>query len=96
MAFEQSCPQGPVKRPLGPPPPPCAPGTAVTTEGVRALLLAADAHAAAAAAQSAGSSGGGGGQLFHLDVSSCRGLERRVRQAATLDMPRLRAALGLG
>ncbi|PSC74657.1 F-box LRR-repeat 6-like [Micractinium conductrix] len=71
-------------------------GTAVTTEGVRALLLAADAHAAAAAAQSAGSSGGGGGQLFHLDVSSCRGLERRVRQAATLDMPRLRAALGLG
>ncbi|EFN51581.1 hypothetical protein CHLNCDRAFT_55036 [Chlorella variabilis] len=80
-------------------------GTAVTTGGVRQLLLAADRHAAEVEASRAGSStgsggggGGGGGQgrqAFTIDVSSCRGLERGVRQAATQGMRQLRSALGL-
>lgn len=55
-------------------------GTAVTTAGVRALF--------AAAAQR--------GRLDRLtvDVGSCRGLERGVRQAASQGMAQLRAALG--
>ncbi|KAL4431484.1 hypothetical protein ABPG75_006740 [Micractinium tetrahymenae] len=81
-------------------------GTAVTTDGVRQLLLASDRHrqsssgAGGQGGSGAGSGGGGGsgsrgGQPLRLDVSSCRGLDRAVRQAATLDGGRLRAALGL-
>ena len=82
-------------------------GTAVTTEGVRQLLVAADGHAAAAVAAAArhsssivsSSSNGGHSSAarepFRLDVGSCRGLERGVRQAAALGMPQLRAALSL-
>jgi hypothetical protein len=77
---------------------------------VRRLLQAADAHAAAAAATLDVSSISGGAQQrwqpeqqrqqqqqqrLQLDVSSCRGLERGVRQAASKGMQQLRAALGL-
>lgn len=68
-------------------------GTAVSTEGVRQLLVAADGHAAAAAAAAGG--GQGAREPFRVDVGSCRGLERGVRQAAALGMPQLRGALGM-
>ncbi len=60
---------------------------------MRRLLQAADAHAAAAAA--APTSRPRERQRLQLDVSSCRGLERDVRQAASQGMQQLRAALGL-
>ncbi|KAL4419549.1 hypothetical protein ABPG77_006880 [Micractinium sp. CCAP 211/92] len=79
-------------------------GTAVTTVGVRQLLLAADGrrhsgHSSGSSGSGRGTaSGSSGGSLaprLRLDVSSCRGLDRAVRQAATLDGGKLRAALGL-
>ncbi|KAI3424296.1 hypothetical protein D9Q98_009851 [Chlorella vulgaris] len=71
-------------------------GTAVSSEGVRQLLQAADMHAAEAACSAGGSSSnssGSGRPVFTVDVGSCRGLERGVRQAAMLGMDQLREAL---
>ena len=55
-------------------------GTAITSDGLRRLFAAAAARSAAA--------------QLRVDVSSCRGLDRAVRQAATLGMAQLRTALG--
>ena len=71
----------------------------MTTDGVRRLLAAADRHRAAAAAARAADLSAAAAAVglpeFSLDVSSCRGLDRRVRQAAAQGMQQLREALGM-
>ena len=72
-----------------------------------AHAAAAAAPVAAGTSSSTHGSSGSGGRTsssssssmnrepFRLDVGSCRGLERGVRQAAAAGLPQLRAALGL-
>jgi hypothetical protein len=51
------------------------------------------AEAACSAGCSSSNSSGSGRPVFTVDVGSCRGLERGVRQAAMLGMDQLREAL---
>lgn len=67
----------------------------MTTEGVRQLLLASDRHRHSGHSSGSGRAGDKPIPPLRLDVSSCRGLDRAVRQAATTDGVKLRAALGL-
>lgn len=56
-------------------------GTAVTEEGVRLVVGAAVAR--------------GSIERLQLDINSCRGVGREVRQAGSQGMAHLRAVLGL-
>lgn len=74
----------------------------VAADAHAAAAAAAGAAGPSSSTNGSGSDGSRNGssssmkrEPFRLDVGSCRGLERGVRQAAALGMPQLRAALGL-
>ena len=73
-----------------------AAAAAGATAGGRSDAASSEARGSSSAAGDRSSAAGAGRRPpFRLDVGSCRGLDRQVRQAAALGMAQLRAALGL-